>query len=74
MNVNVLCEWVVLMSIYDTYSLSQDIVSETFGLFFTKNTHACQESIIKKYWHNIIPVFYLETFTGTETYLLQRFI
>lgn len=41
MNVNVLCEWVVLMSIYDTYSLSQDIV--------TKNTHACQVSIIKKY-------------------------
>lgn len=66
MNVNVLCEWVVLMSIYDTYSLSQDIV--------TKNTHACQVSIIKKYWHNIIPVFYLETFTGTETYLLQRFV
>lgn len=32
----VLCELVVLMSIYDTYSLSQDIVSETFGLFLPK--------------------------------------
>lgn len=74
MNVNVLCEWVVLMSIYDTYSLSQDICFRNIRTIFTKNTHACQESIIKKYWHVMKPVFYLETFTGTETYLLQRFL
>lgn len=36
MNVNALSEWAVLMSIYDTYSLSQDIVSDTFGLLKPK--------------------------------------